>query len=858
MLTVTYGTVPASFLVTKSIEKLAELEANQFPIGALIALRDFYIDNLLSGADSLQEALIIRDQVAALLLSGGFVLRQWASNNEDLLKDIPGNVMDNAILELDKDGSVKTLGVKWNHAKDAFQYSIKIAIPVSCTKRSMLSSIAQIFDPLGLLAPYLNRFCIPRQVVENHPDAEIQLHGFCDASERAYGACVYIRYLDHNKSPQVYLLCAKSRVAPLKIISIPRLELCGAQLLAQLLDKIKASLYIKIKKVSYWTDSQIVLCWIRATNKKMPVFVAHRVGEIQELTSVEDWNHVGTKENPADLVSRGTSPNELCSSQLWWNGPTWLKNQNQIDEQVELEDIEDSPEEHQHEQTMLAISKPPEDDLLSRFSTFRRLVRVTATCLRFADRCKKRNEVKSLQPLTVEELEHARVCLVKREQLSAFEAEIRALQKNKIIPRNSSLRHLTPFLDNLGLLRVGGRLKHAELQYETKHPLLLPHHSRLTELIILHEHTRHCHAGADATLAAVRQVYWPIRARGTVKKLIRNCIRCFKLRPRGSEQIMGDLPINRVTPSKPFSNTGVDFCGPIYVREGRRRRAKRVKAYVAIFICMAVKAVHLEVVSDMTTDAFLNAFKRFISRRGRPVNVYSDNGTNFVGVNRELEKCKELFSLEQQGHNIVEYSASEGIKWHFIPARAPRFGGLWESAVKSFKNHFYKTTVEAAMTFEEASTLVTQIEAILNSRPLTALSTDPNDLSYLSPGHFLIGSTVTSYPEADITDIKINRLSRWQMIEQIRQHFWRKWSSEYLLNLQRRNKWLSNVGPPIKVGQLVLCREDGLPPLKWSLGRVISVLPGADKIVRTAVIKTSTGEYKRPAVKLCVLPIEDC
>jgi len=228
-----------------------------------------------------------------------------------------------------------------------------------------------------------------------------------------------------------------------------------------------------------------------------------------------------------------------------------------------------------------------------------------------------------------------------------------------------------------------------------------------------------------------------------------------------------------------------------------------------------------------------------------------------VGANRELEKCRELFLLEQERRKIIDYTVSEGIRWHFIPIRAPHFGGLWERAVKSFKTHFYKMTTEAAMTFEEASTLVTQIEAILNSRPLTALSEDPNDLSYLSPGHFLIGDTLTSYPEVDLMKVKVNRLSRWQLLEQIRQHFWKRWSSEYLSGLQQRNKWLINSGPQIRVGQLVLCKEDGLPPLKWVLGRVQEVIPGTDKVVRAVIVRTASERYKRPAAKLCILPIEE-
>jgi len=203
------------------------------------------------------------------------------------------------------------------------------------------------------------------------------------------------------------------------------------------------------------------------------------------------------------------------------------------------------------------MTAKPEDNLVDRFSTLQRLIRVTATCIRFAQLCKKKKGTITSQPLTMEELEHARKCIVKMEQLTAFRAEIQALRENRVIPSGSSLRQLNPLLDCDGALRVGGRLRHAELPYNTKHPLLLPHNSRLTDLIILHEHIRHFHAGADATLAAVRQSWWPLRARGAVKRIIRGCVKCFRSRPRISEQMMGDLPRNRVTPSRPFTNTGV-------------------------------------------------------------------------------------------------------------------------------------------------------------------------------------------------------------------------------------------------------------------------------------------------------------
>ncbi|XP_018368261.1 PREDICTED: uncharacterized protein LOC108764467, partial [Trachymyrmex cornetzi] len=432
------------------------------------------------------------------------------------------------------------------------------------------------------------------------------------------------------------------------------------------------------------------LYWIRAVNKKLPVFVAHRVGDIQDSTAVEDWRHVQGKENPADLISRGASIKDSMDSQIWWNGPQWLHQKNLPEERCKQIDYDEERLENRDKSKIVAMTVCKNSSPFEKYSSFNKRIRIAATCLRFVHNCKGE---KARGPITVDEMERAERSLVRREQEIAFSEEINRLKKDKAISQQSCLKFLNPFLDKDRLLRVGGRLRHAQLSSDIKHPIVLPHHSRITELIIEHEHLRNLHAGADATLAAVRQKYWPIRARGTVRKLLRGCIKCFRSKPRFSEQLMGDLPMHRVTPSRPFSSTGVDFCGPIYIREGSRKNSKRIKTFVAVFVCMVTKAAHLEVVSNLTTDAFLNAFKRFIARRG---------------ANRELEELRALCNQEEHQLKIINETAKERIKWHFIPPRAPHFGGLWEATVKAFKRHFYRTVGEVPLTFEEASTFTAQ------------------------------------------------------------------------------------------------------------------------------------------------------
>lgn len=247
---------------------------------------------------------------------------------------------------------------------------------------------------------------------------------------------------------------------------------------------------------------------------------------------------------------------------------------------------------------------------------------------------------------------------------------------------------------------------------------------------------------------------------------------------------MGSLPVDRDTVSRPFSHCGVDYAGPVILREEKRRNARNQKAYIAIFVCFATKAIHIELVSNLTSDTFIGAFKRFISRRGKPAYMYSDNGNTFVGAQKQLKELYDFYNIQQVQSEIERFLRGQAISWNFIPPNAPHFDGLWEAAVKSAKYHMARIIGKAHLTFEEMQTVLGEIEATLNSRPITALSTDPNDLACLTPGHFLVGGALNSFPCNDISDVSENRLTRWQRVEQIRQHFWRRWSNEYLHSLR--------------------------------------------------------------------------
>lgn len=320
-------------------------------------------------------------------------------------------------------------------------------------------------------------------------------------------------------------------------------------------------------------------------------------------------------------------------------------------------------------------------------------------------------------------------------------------------------------------------------------------------------------------------------------------------------QFMGNLPVTRVQPARPFINSGVDFCGPIKIHH--KIRGKRPhKAYLSVFCCFATKAVHLEIVGDLSTDAFIGALKRFMGRRGNCQKLYCDNATNFVGARNQLQELTETIYSNKARETIAATCSGRGIEFHFIPPRAPHFGGLWEAAVKSAKTLLLKTIAERSLTYEELETIVIEIEAILNSRPLTQMSNDPNDLSVLTPGHFLIGEPITATTDVNARELKTSLTTRWKLITEMKQEFWRRWSREYLNELQYRYKWkerCQNVNP----GDIVMIKEDNLAGFKWKIGRIEQVHKGNDGLVRVADVKTATGTLSRAIHSLSPLPCND-
>jgi len=308
--------------------------------------------------------------------------------------------------------------------------------------------------------------------------------------------------------------------------------------------------------------------------------------------------------------------------------------------------------------------------------------------------------------------------------------------KQQEVASTSSIKTLHPFIDQEGLLRVGGRLQQSILPCQAIHQMILPPDHHFTKLVVSAEHIWLHHAGPQLLSATIHEKYWIPRIRNLVRSVIHQCLTCYRFKAQAKQQLIGELPPSRVRLSKPFLTTGVDYAGPILLRLGPTRSKTIIKDYIAIFVCLVTKAIHTEVVTSFTTEALLAALRRFIARRGKPRTMYSDNDTNFQGASKELHEIYSLLHTSSQMTRIQDFLTKEGCDWKFIPPHASHFGGLWEAAVKSMKYHLRRKLGSHIATFQELSTLLAEIDSCLKSRPLCALSDDPFNPTYLSPGHF--------------------------------------------------------------------------------------------------------------------------
>ncbi|XP_074099028.1 uncharacterized protein LOC141527441 [Cotesia typhae] len=624
--TVTYGTRSAPYLACRTLFQLVEDEKESYPLAVDSILKGSYVDDISGGADSIDHLNTIAQQLNSMCASACLPLDKWKSNTQEFIIPSTSQSKDKSSLHTFDESLSKVLGLSWSSTHDQFTFQSSISESAVITKRSILSEVAQLFDPLGLISPVVikakillqqlwlekldwdDQLCpdtvnqwakfrediskltelrIPRWINMQSNFYSVQLHGFSVASQLAMAAVVYLRITDCQGKSKVTLVCSKTRVAPIKRLTVPRLELSAAVLLAHLIKHTQSTLELQDVPVFLWTDSSITLAWVKNNPMKWKEYVGNRVSSIHQTLPNACWRYTSGKLNPADCASRGLNASQLISHHLWWTGPPWLAQ---------------SPE---------------------------------------------------YWPMS-----------------------------GKPLAKSHALSRLTARLDHQGILRVGGRLQNSQLDHNSKHPPILPRQCKLSEFLIADAHARTFHGGTQLTLMYLRRQCWILGGRAPIKSFIQHCLVCARIRAVRT-QLMAPLPSSRVTPSLVFETTGVDYAGPITLKTFQGRGAD-------------------------------NELKRLFSKA--------------------TSESKELQRL----------LTNDGTNWKFNPPGAPHMGGKWEAAVKSVKRHIQSSISETKFTFEDFSTLLAQVEAVLNSRPLSALSDDPEDLSALTPD-CLKGGSEESY-----------------------------------------------------------------------------------------------------------------
>jgi hypothetical protein len=850
-----------------------------------VVLNSFYVDDCLLSLQNFEQARSVMNETRNLLSHGGFKLTKFVANDDRLLADLSEGDEASEVKNLQYDSKSKVLGLLWNVQSDSFQFDVKLEASDVVTRRVMLSIVSSLYDPLGLISPVLivgkillqdvTRMklnwdvAVPSDVQERwskwiesllglkflsfprcvkpfqFDDGVIQIHHFSDANGRAYGCCSYLRSINRLGEINVILLCSKSRVAPLKMVSIPRLELQAAVLAARMDSMLQEELGLDLIESCFWVDSEIVLNYIYNDSRRFHVFVSNRVSEIRNLTKPEQWQHISGSENPADVITRGQQPLDLVNGD-WIGGPKFLQSfkcdwgKPAFSPSLSLHDVELKRSEKQVVCHVVDMRKHPIDDLVSHYSSWSKVKRALAWWLRLKDRLLHKDSV-SHGVLTVGEVKEAELLIIQHVQSQVYKEEIKHVLSGE--SKKSKLCDLSPFVNDLGLLCVGGRVRHAELGTENKHPYIIPYDHPIAKMIILDSHNV-AHLGTEWTLSWLRRRFWITRCRSIIKSVQRDCVVCRKLFGVPQSQKMADLPAERLEAGKPpFSYVGVDCFGPFGVKVGR----SEVKRYGCVYTCLNTRAIHIEKLDSLDTDSFLNSFRRFSARRGMPLKIWSDNGTNFVGAHNELIKSAKQIDKDQ----VQSRCTNDGVEWSFNPPCASHWGGIWERMIRTIRKVLTAILSNTRLTDEILATVFCEAENIINSRPITKVSNDPSDSTPLTPHHLLLlrGGSPPPLGSFDLSDMY---RKRWRHVQSLSDKFWNRWLREYIPILQLRHKW-HDKKRNFRIGDLVLVADENTTRGLWPLGLIDDVKVGRDDLVRSVCVKTKSTTLIRPVSKIVLL-----
>ena len=873
-----FGDKPAPDIATNAVNFLAKKSQEEFPSAAKELQNHTYVDDIGGSTPTAEVAVQMTSDIDKVLGKGHFIIKVWHSNNK----------------EVDQSGGEQFtdfLGHKWDKLNDKFSLKKDSVSSVSqeFTKRTCLASLAQLWDPIGLVTPVTIKFRIDLQELwmsgydwdETLPDnvqqkwsenleamnriltyefdrklkpaeavGEPQVHGFSDGGEQAYGAVIFLRWQLSDGNYICVPVMSKAFVAPLKKKTVPRLELLGCLALTRMYTTCCKALdfanFDKFEK-AFWVDSKTVLSWLRTPPREFRPFVSVRVAEIQESVGVEDFHYIRSKSNPADTLTRGIVPEQLSD---WMSGPEFLKVPESawpaFEDDTEVSQTEDKKERRPSSKKPVSTNaadvsredakekdrdNPVLAHLLKTCSSFKKVRRVLAYVYRFTKAARGQETSKGC--LTVQELKASETQLIKWCQLN-----LDTKLDDKLIPK----------ADQDGVIRAHGRLEDIRsLPQDLKNPVILPRNHQFVELLLKHLHAKRCHCGYKSLMYETRRKYWIIGLRSMARGLVNRCVTCRKLRKKPLDQLMGQLPTLRVAVGfPPFSCTAMDMFGPLHIRLNRRTLQE---AQVIIFTCTTTRAIHLELVTDKSSDTFLMAFRRFACIRGNPNICYSDHGTNFVGAQDYLKEIMRNWDIPKI-QNVLSEEFECDFKWEWNIPTASHQNGVVETLIKSVRQALNCVCKNQTFTEEQWRTFLAEVTYMVNGRPLYPSSDNIWEAPPITPNQILLGQH-NPPPQPDF-ESRVNPRDLVRCVQSRVCEFWNSWLKYFAPHLLPRNKWF-RTRDNLQVGDLVLEVDPKHKRTKWSMAIIVATYPGSDGLVRKVRIKTKDGEYDRPIHKLCLI-----
>lgn len=875
----------AHFVKNKNAEKFV----NEHPEAVYSIKNNHYVDDLLDSQHTVDEAVKLYNEISKIHRLGGFEICKFKSNSIEAMQAVGEyNESEELNPEIGSLGTDRVLGMHWNRQSDVFTFSLKFTklnediltgqrIP---TKRELLKILMTIFDPLGLISnflihlkmilqdvwraqlnwdeplsnleiidawkswlailPKVEEIKIPRVYslkMTPNPPKSIEYHIFVDASEKAYTAVAFLRVED-DEGAECALIGSKARVAPLKYLSIPRLELQAGVLGARFSNSIANGQTFKVNRRIIWTDSLTLLSWIRSDHRKFHQFVAHRIGEILDTTDVDEWRYVPSKLNVADDATKWSKVPSFESTNRWFAGPEFLK----LDEKNWPEQPHDLKQTVEEMKVHFAHAKFRNPMLVDpkRFSNWNRMVRTMAYVKRFV--VNLRNKIRK-QPIVQghigrDELIWSREFIFKQAQFECFPEEMVTLARNEVVPepkrrdirKSSPLYSLSPILDENGLMRLRGRLDAANIPYEMKRPIILPRQSRITRLLVLDIHKTYHHRNVGTVINELRQQFYIPRIRQVVNSVRTNdCQHCKVRHVRPQPPEMGNLPFGRLAIGfRPFTYTGIDYYGPMLVKVGR----STCKRWGVLFTCLTIRAIHIEIAHTINTESCIMCVRNFIDHRGAPREFFSDNGLNFQGMDNELKSMVASLDMEK----IAEQFSTMYTKWNFNPPETPHMGGSWERLIRSVKNSLYEMMTDRHPSDEMLRNMMMEAMNVVNSRPLTFIPIEHEEDEALTPNHFIHGNSngnKSAIPyQLDGPELR----SQWKESQRLADLFWARFVKEYLPTITRRTKWFDKVDP-IAVGDIVLIIDETNRRNIYPRARVLATVVGSNGQVRRAQVQ---------------------